>query len=388
MTEPTAEKPLDTEKLARYMRNGAAIVHAASLGAREVTHLAGEIHGTISRLPSPLNRDHEADIRHAPFPYRIVAGVFDLVAKLTGALAPDTSEFQGELPLRVQAALNGVCGDKLARWKNPLAFPMSLRDADGTELDWQAWGQVPAQGHVLILHGLCYCEVDWQNPEASAFVDELKAQGYAVAWLRYNSGKAMHENGEELAAWLEDAFGTPGGPLVMIGHSMGGLMIRSACHHAGLENFRWPSRLRDAACLASPHLGAPLEQLGNAANSLLGITPYTKPLMRLGNIRSRGIKDLRHGWITHDHSMPPLPEHVRFLLLACALNSNHRDNAIGDGLVPVTSALAVRDGVEVLTGPKVEREFINDLPHIPVISDPRVFALLREWLGMPAGAAA
>ncbi|HEX5277371.1 MAG TPA: hypothetical protein VFW42_06865, partial [Fluviicoccus sp.] len=168
-----------------------------------------------------------------------------------------------------------------------------------------------------------------------------------------------------------------------IGHSMGGLLIRSACYWAEKEGHRWTKNLSHIGLLGTPHLGAPLERLGNKANSILGLTPYTKPLMRLGNIRSRGIKDLRHGWVTPDHSMPALPQQPETLMLACAINDNHRDNLVGDGWVPVSSALAMQDNTELLSGPKVQREFINDLSHIPIMSDARVFGLLREWLGMP-----
>jgi len=221
------------------------------------------------------------------------------------------------------------------------------------------------------------------EPEGRAFAQELQAQGYAVGWLRYNSGKAIHANGEELDAWLEDFFADSRTPLILLGHSMGGLLIRSACYWAEKEGHRWLQQLSRIACLGTPHLGAPLERLGNQANSLLGLTPYTKPLMRLGNIRSRGIKDLRHGWVTPDHTLPPLPAHPDILFLACAINDNHRDNLVGDGWVPVSSGLAVNGNNEVLSSPKLQREFINDLSHIPIMADARVYQLLREWLALP-----
>lgn len=389
MTESSKPLPPEESRWIKNLQHAGSVVHALGHSARELTHLVAEIHGTITRLPSPLNRRHQADISHAPFPYRIVAGAFDLVARAAGKLAPEVSEFEEPMGLRVQAALNGVSGDKLARWESPLAFPMSLRDEEGREIDWNEWITASTVGHVIIVHGLCCCEIEWRNPAATAFTEELRAKGYAVGFLRYNTGKAIHANGEELDAWLEDFFGDDGTPLLLMGHSMGGLLIRSACYWADQENHRWTRRLSHIACLGTPHLGAPLERLGNQANSLLGLTPYTKPLMRLGNIRSRGIKDLRHGWITPDHSLPPLPAAPQTLFLACAINDSHRDNLVGDGWVPVNSALAVKDSREVLSSPNLQREFIKDLSHIPIMSDPRVFDLLREWLaaaGQPAKA--
>jgi hypothetical protein len=115
------------------------------------------------------------------------------------------------------------------------------------------------------------------------------------------------------------------------------------------------------------------------ANGWLGLTPYTKPLARLGNIRSRGIKDLSHGWVTPDHSFSTLPTQTQVLLLAAALNDKHEDNLIGDGLVPVRSAFAEHRGQSLLTGQQVQRRLISPLAHIPMISDTRVFQEIWQW---------
>jgi hypothetical protein len=90
-----------------------AIVHLAMRSAQELTHLVAEMHSTISYLPSPLNKEHQANARHAPFPYRIIAGSFALIAKFSKMFTAHQTEFNQPLAVRTQAALNGVCGDKL-----------------------------------------------------------------------------------------------------------------------------------------------------------------------------------------------------------------------------------------------------------------------------------
>jgi pimeloyl-ACP methyl ester carboxylesterase len=352
-------------------------------GAQELTHLVAEVHGTITYLPSPFNKEHQPNARHAPFPYRIVAHSFALIARMSRLFAGERSEFQQLAAVRTQAALNGVCGDKLEHWDNPLATPLSIRSEQGEVLDLASWANEPATGHVIFMHGLCHSDIEWQRSEQHyQFYCELAQSGYKVAWLRYNTGRAIHENGEDLAELLEQHFSAKGAPLILVGHSMGGLLIRSACHQAEVQEHGWLKRLSHAAYLGSPHLGAPLERLGNKANKLLDITPYTRPFMRLGNIRSRGIKDLRYARLTADNVLPHLPESVNHLMLASAWSEAHTDNWVGDGLVPVDSALAQDEQGDVLTAPKLRRVFLPDMSHLAIMSDERVYTELRDWLGV------
>lgn len=364
----------------RHLRHVGAVVHAASLGARELTHLVAEMHGTFLQLPSPLNRDYQAQLAHAPFPYRIVAGAFDQVAQKTRHLTMQDEVEAGEgWPLQAQAILNGVSGDKLADWGSTLAFSLSVRDAEGRRIAPTRWAAASTRGHVLLIHGLCNSDQDWNNPAARQFTDQLQAAGYAVGWLRYNTGQTIFENGRALDAWLAQCLIHRTTPLHIIGYSMGGLLARSACYWAQQHQHQWRQQLSHVVCMGTPHLGAPAERLGNMANGWLGLTPYTKPLARLGNIRSRGIKDLSHGWVTPDHSFTLFPSQTQVLLIAAALNHQHEDNLIGDGLVPVRSAFAERYGQPLLTGQQVQRRLITPLAHIPMSSEPRVFQEIWQW---------
>lgn len=364
-----------------------AVLHLAMRSAKEVTDLVAEMHSTITDMPSPMNKEHQANARFAPLAYQMVAGTFSMLAKLSHRLTAHQTEFNTLSVLRSQAALNGVCGDKLEAWSSPFATTLTLRGKQGERLDAALWAQQTAKGHVLFLHGLCHSDLEWhQSANHRQFADELSEQGYQVAWLRYNTGREISANGDDLANLLEQHFANhnvlDSQPIWLIGHSMGGLLIRSASHHAVMRNHTWLTRLSHAAYLGSPHLGAPWEVAGNKLNNLLNITPYTRPLMRLGNIRSRGIRDLRYGKLTAGQTMPPLAENVSHLLLATAWSEAHTDNWIGDGIVPVSSALAQDQRGEMLSAPKLKRVLLKDINHIAILNDARVYRELRQWLDL------
>ena len=378
---PENSSPVSS-KYSKSIQDASAIIHVAMRSAQELTHLVAEMHSTITYLPSPLNKEHQANARYAPFPYRIVAGSFALIAKISKMFTAHQTEFNQTLAIRTQAALNGVCGDKLETWDSPLATPITLRSENGDVLDMAAWAQEPAKGHIIFLHGLCHSDLEWQQSTNHVrFYNELAQMGYKVAWLRYNTGRAIHANGEELADLLQAHFAQKGTPLILIGHSMGGLLIRSASHWAEVQQQSWLNRVSHAAYLGSPHLGAPWERVGNKFNNLLSHTPYTRPLMRLGNIRSRGIKDLRYGRLTADNIVPHLPESVNHLLLASAWDEKHTENWIGDGIVPVSSALAQDEQGDVLSAPKLKRVLLTEINHLRLLDDERVYQELRAWLG-------
>jgi Alpha/beta hydrolase family len=355
-----------------------------------ITELAAELHAAIVRGPLVSAAHLVPDAIAAPLPYRMVAQSLSLLARLASAfprrgddgVAPDHWR-------RFVSALNGVVGDKLAEWNNPLAIPMRLRDGEGAALDAADWRAAARTGAVLFVHGLCTSELEWHTPSHRALASDLQAAGYSVGWLRYNSGRAVADNGADLADLLEAQGGQdePAPALILIGHSMGGLVVRSACHWAAQRRHTWLRDLTHAAYLGTPHHGAPLERAGDAANALLGRTAYSAPFMRLGDIRSRGIKDLRFGCIAPDaddrRSIVPLPGHVRHLLVAAALQPPAGSSWIGDGLVPVHSALGQHpDGTPSLAAAQLERELLSPLGHIALMSDPRTCAVLRAWLAL------
>ena len=294
------------------------------------------------------------------------------------------------------AVLNGLVGDWLHRSGNGLASPMSLSaGARPLVLDAESLrASLPeaSRSVVVLLHGSMGTEFSWRLSDGSDYGTRLGAQlGMTPLYLRYNSGRHISENGEALDGLLEallPAWPVPLKELTLIGHSMGGLVARSACHVAAEAEHRWVGRVRRAFYLGTPHLGAPLERLGNAvAWTLTAVgNPYTSLLAQVGNLRSAGIKDLRFANLTRAdwegadadalledrrHPVPLLP-HIRHYLVAGSVSRSPLLTALfGDALVPVPSATASKAArVCVLPG----------VGHLALARDEAVYQQIRAWV--------
>lgn len=179
----------------------------------------------------------------------------------------------------VIAVLNGVLGDHLSQSGNPLAIPMQFRRG-GQPLDLEPsrlrHALPKVTGKLLVLvHGLCSNDLRWarQGHDHGAALE--RDLGFTPIYLHYNSGRQISSNGRELAALLEvlvAAWPVPVAELVILGHSMGGLVSRSACHSGEAAGHAWRKRLRALVFLGSPHHGAPLERMGHALHLLIGVS--------------------------------------------------------------------------------------------------------------------
>jgi hypothetical protein len=230
--------------------------------------------------------------------------------------------------------------------------------------------------------------------------------GVTPVYLHYNTGLHISTNGRAFAEQLDAlvrAWPVPLESIALIGHSMGGLVARSAQHYGVAAGHAWPQLLRALVCLGSPHLGAPLERAGHWFEQLLAATPYTAPFVRLGRVRSAGIRDLRHGSVLDEHwhrprsgadAVLPLPAQVMTAAIAASraparpggpavepLPQVERSlRALrGDGLVPVASALGIH------ADPRRALAFTHqaiawDCGHLDLLSSPAVYAQLRSWM--------
>lgn len=358
---------------------GMALTHLSLLAAGGLTQLVASTHATIASAP-PLQGESES-AESAPASYHATHRGLIWLAALAQQLSARLPREGGGL---FRSALNGVLGNTLIAHDSPLQQGMSLRNEQGDLLTADRWHTTAegeeTRGLVLFIHGLCLSEQEWQNSEHQRLAQGLREAGYGVTWLRYNTGRAIHENGTDLGHLLEES--NPDGlPLTLIGHSMGGLVIRAACHQAKQQGLPWLTHLQNAAYLGSPHQGSPLERVGESANRLLGMTAYTRPLMQIGGVRSNGIQDLRHGRIAAGERPVELVAGVRHLLVAGHLGKENWMNFLGDGLVPVNSALGRHPEPEkALHGDNVTRHELPALGHMALLRDERVYAILREWL--------
>lgn len=300
----------------------------------------------------------------------------------------------------VRAAINGVLGDYLVASANPLAIPMAIRSEGVTlSLDRQALKALfpqPSRRLLVLVHGLCMTDHQWRrngHDHGQALAREL---GYTPLYLRYNSGLPVADNGREFADQLEtlvSRWPVPVDELVIVGHSMGGLVARSACLRAQEAGHRWPEQLRKMVFLGTPHHGSALERLGTRFEALLGTSPYSAPIGRLGRVRSAGIKDLREGNIggeqqsaTGQNVQPvPLPTGIRCYAVAASTGSalaRLSDFGQGDGLVRITSALGQHeDDARSLAIPPSRQTVVHGINHFDLLDSREVYDRLAQWLG-------
>jgi pimeloyl-ACP methyl ester carboxylesterase len=303
------------------------------------------------------------------------------------------------------AALNGVLGDYLAASNNPLAITMRMRRSGVAlpdERESLAAAIPQAGGKLLVLlHGLCMNDLECKrngHDHGAALARDL---AYTPVYLHYNSGLHISTNGRAFAERLETLvklWPVPLTELVIIGHSMGGLVARSACHYGELARHEWRRRLDKILFIGTPHHGSPLERGGNWVDLLLGASRYSAPLARLGKIRSAGITDLRFGNLldedwnkgdrfrrTGDLRIPvPLPQGVACYAIAATTGKkvgDLSDRLLGDGIVPLASALGRHANPKLaLTFDNSRQHVAYGIGHLDLLSRPEVYTQIKQWL--------
>lgn len=302
------------------------------------------------------------------------------------------------------AVLNGAVGDKLARAGEGLAIGMSFRH-DRRDIPVAALAVSMADGDgraAVFVHGLMGDELMWQQTlggdEGLAAALE-RDRGVVPLYVRYNSGLHISTNGRALADLLESFARAHAGDvktLTLVGHSMGGLVVRSAEHYGREAGHRWPELVDSIALLGAPHDGSYLEKLGHLTSTILETIPtsQTRIISRVIDERSDGIKDLRIGvlvdedWQRPDaHSMPiaerttvPLLPDARYHVVIGTLVGDHTSIVaayLGDGLVAKGSALGTKR--DELTDAVVYKVFPRT-GHMALMTSPDVQQYLVEVL--------
>ena len=372
-----------------------------------VTDLVEAMHRTIASGPDILGRPLERVISPVGLIYGSIRGVTRLVgAGIDRALAQLVPLVAGSTPVperdAVLSVLNGVLGDYLSETGNPLAIPMQLRHGGHPLLlEPQALqAAIPnAGGKLLVLvHGSCMSDRNWcrdGHDHGEALARDL---GYTPIYVLYNSGLHVSTNGRELAGLLEQLVGAWPAPiddLAILGHSMGGLVARSACHAADEAGHVWRAKLHELVCLGTPHHGAPLERGGSWLQFSLGVSRYSAPLARLGKIRSAGVTDLRWGNVLDEHwhgrnrfhvagdprDRLELPAGVECYAIAATTARQPGRRLPGDGLVPLDSALGRHVQPDLtLRFPDDHQWIAFGTGHLDLLNKPEVYATLQRWL--------
>lgn len=362
--------------------------------------VAGRFHGLNDRLqgggPTWGHRLHDGISRavYSSISGGLRAGSYGLrTAGRAGVGGHLESTPQGR---RLNAVVNGLIGDRLREEGSPFSFDLAVR-GEGRDVVLDAEGLArafpgAAEKVVVFLHGLIENEEHWNRParpkrpegvepDRTSYGDRLVDDGWTPVYLRINTGLPIAENGVALAALVErlvECWPADVRRLAMVGHSMGGLIVRAACAVATDRPTPWTELVTDVVCLGTPHLGAPLERVVSKGVGALGFLPESAPFGRILEYRSVGILDLRHGLARDVQNLP----NARYRLVAATLTrspTSVASGSLGDLLVPYASALGRRRGGEEMF-PGAETLHVPCAAHFDLLNHDEVFGAIRRWL--------
>lgn len=336
--------------------------------------------------------------------------------RVAGGAEERTTISDSGLGRGAQAAINGLIGDRLEEGGSPLAVRMALRlphrDVECTRESIEAAFERTTPRLAIFVHGLCETEEAWwlgtkadpdaEEPAPRTYGQKLRDDlDFSPLYLRYNTGLHISENGRRLSRLLEELcreWSVEVQEVAVIGHSMGALVARSACHEAVEEGRAWVGRTKHVICLGAPNTGSWLEKVVNVGGAAFKRIPETKPFVDFLELRSDGIRDLRFGylrdedWLDKDrdeplrnHSSPlaPVPG-IGYHFVSGCLTSSERHPlaaAIGDVLVRKASAASPLgpDGK-----PHGDSRHVQGASHFHLLNHPRCYGHIREWLSQPA----
>ena len=325
-------------------------------------------------------------------------------ASLFGAAGqPAGREPAGNLAL---AALNAVAGDRLGPGLEPLAIRMAVR-AGGRDVGLTADEVAAAFPHAtprlaVFVHGLAETDDSWRRRagDSAPYGDRLQAEfGYTPVYVRYNTGLHVSDSGHDLAGLLgalEAAWPEQVQEILLAGHSMGGLVIRSACHYGREASVGWVERVRHVFYLGSPHMGAPLARAAGVAGWVLSKVPETRPFAALAAGPS-SVRDLRHGYVLDDdwaccgpgcclrdhRSEAPLladASHYAISATVTADPASPLGAVVGDLLVQPASAHGRRGSRQHIPFPVHLGRGFGGMHHFDLLNHPDVWAAIRGLL--------
>jgi pimeloyl-ACP methyl ester carboxylesterase len=307
----------------------------------------------------------------------------------------------------VIAVLNGLIGDQLAREGSGLHQAGSVRvHGKRIRLDEPSLRNAfpnATDSLAVFIHGLAGDEFCWSWGAGEAYglrlADDLEL---TPVYLRYNSGLHISENGRSVGALLEElvqAWPVEVRQIALIGHSMGGLVARSATHQALEHDRQWIGRVGHIVSLGTPHLGAPLEQAAHRAAAALHELPETRMLSNFLRRRSAGIRDLRYGSLVDEDWRGRDPESLRVVACKevpllpwathCFVSATvTRDAAhplgrlLGDTLVLVPSATG-KGKTRRIPFREEHGHHVGGTHHLALLNHPEVYDRLLGWLATP-----
>jgi pimeloyl-ACP methyl ester carboxylesterase len=305
------------------------------------------------------------------------------------------------------AALDGLIGDALEKRRSSLQEPMSVRahgrpvPIERTELA-RAF-PAPTPRIVVFLHGLMETEYSWRlgaRETGETYGTRLERDlGVTPVYVRYNSGRHISHNGCSLAELIEQLVAewpVKVSEIALVGHSMGGLVARSACFQASEDDMKWTRLVRRVVSVGTPHMGAPLEQFVHWASAGLSLLPETRPFSRFLRRRSAGIRDLRQGSLVDEDWSGRDPDDLRaavcreiplldgathcFVTATVTRSPRHPvGRLVGDYLVLQPSGSG-RSRTRRIGFDETYGLHVGGANHFALLNHPAVYEKLREWL--------
>ena len=342
--------------------------------------------------------------------YSALGGAVGLLGRAADAAVrtlPPTEVSRSPRGSLVVAAVTGLIGDRLEQERSDLHQPLGVR-IDGQRVpparDALAKAFPAASPRLVVfLHGLMETEFSWRlgaGARGETYGSRLgRDLGCTPVYVRYNSGRHISHNGRDLAdvlAAIADSWPVEVTEIALVGHSMGGLVARSACHLAAAQRSPWVRHVRHVVTLGSPHMGAPLEQAVHLASAALHAVPETRPFSAFLRRRSAGIRDLRQGslvdedWRGRDPDAlraaacqeVPLLEGATHCFVAATITRSPRHplgRLIGDCLVLEPSASG-RSRSRKIPFRSEHGMHLGGATHFALLNHPLVYERLRDWL--------
>ncbi len=308
-----------------------------------------------------------------------------------------------------ESILNGIIGDYLHHTSNGLSIDMQFfRNGQPLHLGKEKLKQYDSNLSpkiCILIHGLLNNETTWNFADLDDVNYGTLLQNdfnYTPFYLRYNTGMHISENGKLLSQLMEtliNEYPIEVEEILIIAHSMGGLVARSACHYAPVQGEAWINKISKLIFIGTPHLGAPLEKFGNVVTYLLKKIPvsYTRVSGDIINLRSSGIKDLRFGYLTDDDwkshhpdqllknnkSTVPLLKHADYFLITGTVSEKSESIAnqwFGDALVLKASATGIsKNKHHIPFNLKNHKEFTG-IVHQKLVNQSVVYEQIRSWV--------
>lgn len=307
--------------------------------------------------------------------------------------------------------INGLMGDNMAEKGSNvlvnLSFRYKSRDIEVDDLK-KYYNFSEYDGKIILfIHGLMNDESIWQ----SDFTDTKKRLGTALEvqddavclYIRYNTGLHISENGRAVNNLLQqfvEKYSNEVRELIIISHSMGGLVTRSAGYYADIQGLKWITLLKKVFLIGVPNEGSYLARVAYLTQYFFRKIDITQndSIAKFFDIRSNGIKDLSFGYLVDEDwqnaedgkirnvnvtIVTPLPKVKYYLIAGAVLDEQGRGRIFtffGDGLVEKESALSRLFKNNSLKSGKVEMKLFNGENHLTLLESKKVHEYVLSCL--------